>query len=174
MSGIVPGKIRSALRVAGENALVSLLAYLGGLYLTVPLGGTSSLIGALWAAISGLVVLQATRQDTLASAWLRILGTLIGAVVSAIYLSLLPFSALGMAASIGATVLLCQGLRVPDHARLASITVAIIMVISAKEPGLDPKLNAALRFIESCIGAGIAVAVVAALSPARSSRSAPS
>lgn len=158
-------RIRSALRVAAENALVSLLAYLGGFYVTALLGGGSSTIGALWAVISGLVVLQTTRQDTLASAGLRILGTLIGAIVSAVYLSLLPFNAVGMAASVGATVLLCQGLRVPDHARLASITVAVIMVISARNPGLDPKLNAALRFIESCIGAGIAVAIVAALSP---------
>ena len=62
-----------------------------------------------------------------------------------------------MAAAIGVVMLLCRVLGVPDHARLASITVAVIMVTSTFHPGLNPVLNAALRFSESCIGAALAV-----------------
>jgi uncharacterized membrane protein YccC len=76
------------------------------------------------------------------------------------YLYLLPFSPIGMAVSIGLTVLLCQALKVPDHGRLAAITVALIMVISSGNPELSPFANAALRFIESVIGAVIAVLAV--------------
>ena len=62
-----------------------------------------------------------------------------------------------MAAVIGVVMLLCQVLGAPDHARLASITVAVIMVLSTLHPGFNPVLNAALRFSESCIGAALAV-----------------
>ena len=102
-------------------------------------------------------MLQSTRRNTWSSACLRILGTLVGSIISAVYLSRLPFSALGMAACIFATVLLCHTVRIPDHARLAAITVALIMVMSGIHPGLSPVLSAVLRFCESCIGTAVAV-----------------
>jgi uncharacterized membrane protein YccC len=139
-----------------------LLAYLAGLHLTLVIPSVSAHIGALWCVISGLVVLQATRRETVASAWLRVLGTLIGALVSAIYLLFLPFSPIGLAVSIGITVLLCHAWRVPDHARLASITVAVIMVVSTVHPQINPLVNAGLRFVESCIGTVLAVLAVLA------------
>ena len=45
-------------------------------------------------------------------------------------------------------------------ARLAALTVVLIMVTSNMHPQLDPIINAALRFSESCIGATIAVLIV--------------
>ena len=94
------------------------------------------------------------------SAWLRVLGTFVGAVISSIYLSFLPFSPLGMAVTVGVTVLLCQFIGIPDHARLAALTVAVIMVISSLHPEYHPFLNALLRFMESAIGTVLAVVVV--------------
>jgi uncharacterized membrane protein YccC len=128
-----------------------------GFSLTSLFHGASAGIGGLWSLISGIVVLQSTRRNTWSSACLRILGTLVGSIISAVYLSRLPFSAVGMAACIFATVLLCHTVRIPDHARLAAITVALIMVMSGIHPGLSPVLSAVLRFCESCIGTAIAV-----------------
>ena len=82
--------------------------------------------------MSGIVVLQATRRETLSTASLRILGTLIGSIFSAAYLSLLPFSPIGMAGCIFATVLVCLVARIPDHARLGAVTVAVIMVVASR------------------------------------------
>ena len=146
--------------VAIQNALVSLAAYLVGYYFTASFHGRSSSIGGLWSLVSGIVVLQATSRDTWKSAVLRVLGTLIGAMLSGFYLYLFPFSPVGMAVSVGLTVLLCQMVEVPDHGRLAAITVALVMVISSGNPELSPFANAALRFIESVIGAGTAVLAV--------------
>ena len=151
-----------AVRIAIQDALVCLLAYLAGFYFTRTLYGSEMQIGALWSVISGIVVLQATRRDTMATAWLRTLGTLIGSIISAVYLLLLPFSPIGMALSIGITILLCHVCRVPDHARLAAITVAVIMVVSAAYPHMNPLVNAGLRFGESCIGTALAVLAVLA------------
>ncbi len=147
-------------RIAVQDALVCLLAYLAGFYFTRALYGSEMRIGALWSVISGIVVLQGTSRETLATAWLRTLGTLIGAIISAAYLLLLPFSPFGMALSIGITILLCHTFRVPDHARLAAITVAVIMVVSTAYPGMNPLVNAGLRFGESCIGTVLAVLAV--------------
>jgi uncharacterized membrane protein YccC len=65
-----------------------------------------------------------------------------------------------MAIAIGLTVLICHTFRVPDHARLAAITVAVIMVVSGADPRMNPLTNAALRFGESCIGTALAVLAV--------------
>jgi uncharacterized membrane protein YgaE (UPF0421/DUF939 family) len=151
---------RNALRIAVENTLVCLLGYLGGYHVTALFYAPSAALGGLWALISGIVVLQATRRETWSSAWLRVLGTFIGAVISAIYLFLLPFSPLGMAVTVGVTVLLCQFIGIPDHARLAALTVAVILVISSLHPEYNPLMNALLRFMESTIGTVLAVMVV--------------
>ena len=151
---------RDAARVALQSALASLVSYWCGFYFTSFFHGASASLGGLWSLISGLVVLQATRRNTWSSAWLRILGTLVGAIISAVYLSVLPFTALGMAASMLVTILLCHAARIPDHARLAALTVAVIMVLSSDNPTLSPVLSAALRFTESCIGTAIAVLTV--------------
>lgn len=73
---------------------------------------------------------------------------------------MLPFSPIGMAVSVFATVMLCHGARIPDHARLAAVTVTVIMVIANLNPTLNPIQNALLRFSESCIGTVAAVLVV--------------
>jgi len=148
---------REELRMAVLSAAVSTLAYLGGSRFTALFHGASAVVGGLWSMISAVVVLQATRRETITSASRRVLATLIGAVISAIYLLVFPYSLVGMAVCIGATVLLGQVTGSPDHARLAAITVAVIMVTSSVSPTLSPILNAALRFAESCIGAGTTV-----------------
>ena len=151
---------RDRISVAIQNAVVCLAAYLAGSFFTSSFHGRSSSIGGLWCLISGIVVLQATSRDAWQSAVLRVFGTLIGATIGGLYLYLLPFSTIGMAVSIGLTVLVCQVLNTPDHGRLAAITVALIMVLSSANPELSPFANAALRFSESVIGAGIAVLTV--------------
>lgn len=157
-----PAMLTDNLLIALRIALVSLLAYQLGASFTALFHASSASVGGLWSAVSGVVVLQATRRDTWTSAGLRVLGTAIGALISAVYLSLLPFSTPGMAASVFATVLLCQLARIPDHARLASITVMVIMVIAHLSPGLNPVHSALLRFAEAFIGTAVAVLAVLA------------
>jgi uncharacterized membrane protein YccC len=161
-SGKAMEKVPGPVHIAVQYALVSLLAFVIASNVTVLMQGTADLapIGALWAMISGIVVMQETRKSTLDSAWLRILGSLAGAIISAIYLLFLPFNPLGMAILIGLTVLICQGIGIPGHARLAALTVAVVMVVSGLNPAINPLVNASTRFIEVIIGSMVAVAVV--------------
>ncbi len=145
------------LRIPAEIAVAALVAYLLGFWFTSLFPGYLPKIGGLWSAISAIVVTQASRRETTSSASLRILGSAIGAITSAVYLMLLPFHPLGMALAIFATVLLCSAAHIPSHGRLAAITVIVVMVTGSLDPKLSPGLNALLRFLESCIGTGVAV-----------------
>ena len=111
--------------------------------------------------ISGIVVLQATSRDAWQSAVLRVLGTLIGATIGGFYLHLFPFSTIGMAVSVGLTVLLCQALKRPRSRSLGRHHSSPDHCDSSGNPELSPFANAALRFSESVIGAGLAVVAVA-------------
>jgi uncharacterized membrane protein YccC len=153
-------QLREVIRVAVLSAVVSSLSFLVGSRFTALFHGSSAIVGGLWSMISAVVVLQATRRGTFDSAWRRLFGTLIGAVLSAIYLSLLPFSVAGLALCVGLTVLAGQAAGAPDHARLAAITVAVVMVTAKADPTVSPVLDAALRFVESGIGTAITVAAV--------------
>jgi uncharacterized membrane protein YccC len=150
----------NALRMAVLSAVVSGLAFLGGSRFTALFHGMSALLGGLWSMISALVVLQSSRRHTIDSSLRRVLGTLIGAVVSAVYLSVLPFSAWGMVACVGVTVLIGEMVGAPDHARLAAITAVIVMGTVVANPAVPPAVAAALRFTEACIGTAVAVAAV--------------
>lgn len=145
------------LRIPAQIALAALVAYAIGFSFTSLFPGYLPKVGGLWSAISAIVVTQNSREESMSSASLRILGSAIGAGVSAVYLSLLPFHPLGMAAAIFVTVAICMALKVPGHARLAAITVIVIMVTASLDPRLNPGLNAMLRFLESCIGTGVAL-----------------
>jgi hypothetical protein len=50
--------------------------------------------------------------------------------------------------------------NIPSHGRLAAITVIVVMVTGSLDPKLSAGLNALLRFLESCIGTGVAVVSV--------------
>jgi len=154
-----PPTVNSAerLRIPAEIAVAALVAYLVGFWFTSLFQGYLPKIGGLWSAISAIVVTQATRRETTSSASLRILGSAIGALTSAAYMSLLPFHPLGMALAIFATVVLCAAVNIPSHGRLAAITVIVVMVTGSLDPKLSPGLNALLRFVESCLGTGVAL-----------------
>jgi uncharacterized membrane protein YccC len=160
---------RANVVIAVRTAIVCLLAYLAGSAFTSLFHAGTTVLGGVWSVVSGIVVLEATLEDTRGSAMLRVLGTLIGATVAAIYLSFFRFDPLGMAACVGVTVLFCQAIGVPDHARLAAITIVIVLAVSVAVPAMRPVENALLRFVESCIGAGVATIAVL-LTPGRRAR----
>jgi len=58
-------------------------------------------------------------------------------------------------------MLVCHAARIPDYARVAVLTIAIVMLQGSLHSTLSPIVNAALRFVESLLGAGMAVIVVA-------------
>ncbi|MGA9851421.1 MAG: FUSC family protein [Gammaproteobacteria bacterium] len=142
-----------------EGGVVGSLAFLIGQHLTHAVEGPGAIIGAIWSAIAGLVVLQAGRHDILKFSALQAVGTFMGALISGLYLLMLPPSIWGLALCTFLTAVACYAVRIPDQARLASAAAVVIMGISILSKRTSPLENAALRFIESVIGLALAIAV---------------
>jgi len=149
--------------VGFEGICITLLGFYLGSRFTSIFHGSSSQIGGVWSAISGLVVLQSTIRETLKSSLLRMIGTAIGAIICALYLWLFGFSLLGMAFCAGLTLSVCYLLDIFEYARLAAATVVIIAVVSGSSPGISPFLDAFLRFSEATIGVGVCILCVYAM-----------
>lgn len=150
---------KSIVSVSIWNMVITLFAYLCGSYFTALFSEPTSAIGGLWSVISGIIVLESTREDTVRSAKFRIVGSLIGSVVSGIYLFYFPFTVIGYSVCIGIGAMVCHLLRLPKHIKLSGVTISMIMIVSTIRHELNPFLNAGLRFVESGIGAGVAVFV---------------
>ncbi|HEY1773927.1 MAG TPA: FUSC family protein [Gammaproteobacteria bacterium] len=142
-----------------EAGVVGSLAFLIGQHLTHAVEGPGAIIGAIWSAIAGLVVLQAGRHDILKFSALQAVGTFMGAIISGLYLLLLPPSIGGLALCTFLTTVACYTVRIPNQARLASAAAVVIMGISILSKQTSPLVNAELRFLESVIGLALAVAV---------------
>lgn len=134
-------------------------AFLFGYNFTALFHEPTSLVGGLWAVISAIIVLEATNKETFSSAKNRIVGTLIGALVSGFYLFFFQFTIIGFLITIGVGVLLCLLLKLHASIKLTTITISVIVIVSAISKDLHPLTNAGLRFVESAIGTATAIIV---------------
>lgn len=152
---------RVHLGAAFVKCLAVLLAYFFGNYVTGHFHEGSRYIGAILACTSAIVVLQANDlKNSLHNAWLRVLGTFIGAFIAWVYLLFYPFTILGMIVTVFILEIICMLLKVPDNGKMATITLSVILIISREYPGLPPWANGLLRFSESAVGAGIGIFMV--------------
>ena len=90
-----------------------LLAYLTGMYVTGTLHAPSRWMGAMLACTSVVVVLQSPGyKESLRPGLMRVLGTFLGALIAYLYLSLLPFSVVGMLVSVFVLEMICMWLNI--------------------------------------------------------------
>lgn len=153
------GNIRCDVWLILQITIVSAIAYLAGFHLTSLFHPLTATIGGLWAVISAVIVLQQDQEETRTSAWQRIMGTFIGAVLSGLYLFLFPFTVIGYALCMGAGTLVCFLVGLPSHVHLTGVTISVIMIVSFISQDIDPMVNVSLRFAESSLGAILAVLV---------------
>lgn len=142
-----------------QNIVIVFCAFLCGFYFTGLFHEPTSFVGGLWAVISGIIVLESTARDSLRSAKARIIGTLIGSIISGIYLYLFEFSILGYGICVGVGILICHILKLKQAVKLTAITISVILIVTTIEKELHPMINAGLRFAESAIGTAIALLV---------------
>ncbi|CAM3561852.1 FUSC family protein [Paraphotobacterium marinum] len=125
--------------------------------LLIPNQETLSLISGLWCAISAIVVLHDNRKATLHAAIIRGLGSLIGAVISGLFLSYFVASFWLLIPMIIITAFLCSLFKFEEGLRLALITVTVVFAVSLVSPDVSGYENAIYRFIESLIGIAFAL-----------------
>jgi uncharacterized membrane protein YccC len=115
-----------------------------------------------WAAITALIVMQSNVGATLNASRTRLAGTAVGAVVGGVFVGVFGMSAMGFALAVTIAFFVCDLLHLADSQRLATVTVAIIMLIPHTSAAWVIALH---RFTEVALGILIALAVSLTLWP---------
>jgi uncharacterized membrane protein YccC len=110
-----------------------------------------------WAAITAMIVLQASLGAAIKESWVRVVATAIGACVAMPFVAFFGQSLAVFGVAVFVTVVLCSALRLQAGLRVAATTVAIIMLISHPGRPWAPGIH---RFLE--VSFGIIVALVVA------------
>src|SRR5262245_61362209 len=107
-----------------------------------------------WAAISALIVMQSNVGAPVSASRSRLLGTAVGAVIGGLFAALFGASLLAFALAVAIAFFLCDALRLAESQRLATVTVAIIMLIGHTTSAWIVALH---RFSEVALGIVIAL-----------------
>ncbi len=109
-----------------------------------------------WAAISALIVMQSNVGATLSASRTRLAGTAVGAVIGGLFFALWGANTLAFALAVAIAFLVCDVLHLAESQRLATVTVAIIMLVGQTSSAWVIALH---RFSEVALGILIALAV---------------
>ncbi|MBV9771934.1 MAG: FUSC family protein [Bryobacterales bacterium] len=156
---------------AVESAKQSVKTAIAGL-ISVYITGLFRLPEGYWAAITALIVMQSNIGATLNASRARLAGTAVGAVVGGSFVawfsqSFLGRDMLGFALAVAIAFFLCDLLHLADSQRLATVTVAIIMLIGRNSTAWTVALH---RFSEVALGIIIALVVSLTLWPTHAHR----
>jgi uncharacterized membrane protein YccC len=121
-----------------------------------------------WAAISALIVMQSNVGATLAASRTRLAGTAVGAVIGWAFVAIWGANMLAFGLAIAIAFFVCTQLRLAESQRLATVTVAIIMLISRTSAAWVIAMH---RFAEVALGILIALLVSLVLWPNHARRS---
>ncbi|MEM7009305.1 MAG: FUSC family protein [Thermodesulfobacteriota bacterium] len=146
-------------RAAIETFFVAIIAYVAGYNFSSIFHVGTAEVGGLWSVISGVFVMTEGELLTFKSAKLRVRASFVGCLIAALYLYFFTFGVIGFAISVAIGVYLCHVLNIPDHVKTTSITISVVVIISALVSDIGPIENASLRFVESIIGSLSAVLV---------------
>jgi uncharacterized membrane protein YccC len=117
-----------------------------------------------WAAISAMIVLQSSVGATVNASLNRFAGTAIGAVLGGLFAKLWGGNVWAFGAAATITVWLCASLGLRDSYRLASATVAIVMLTSRAG---SPWAVALHRFLDIALGILVALLITLLMWPSR-------
>src|ERR1700686_4434990 len=94
----------------------------------------SDLLGGMWAVVATVFVFRETRVSSLSAGIARLVATCVSSALCLLYLSLFPFTPVGMAALIGIGTVAMTLLGRRDDIITVGITTAVVMVVSAMSP----------------------------------------
>src|SRR5271154_1042663 len=83
-----------------------------------------------WAVMSSIIVMQSNVEETISASLTRLVGTAIGAIVGGIFLQLYGVHVWVFGIAVMIVVIICIFLNLKQSYRLASVTVAIILLVN--------------------------------------------
>jgi uncharacterized membrane protein YccC len=150
--------VSSIPRRLGRRALVHSARTAVAAVLSLVVARALGLPEAYWSTITTLIIMQ----STLGAAWTvseqRLAGTAVGAVMAGLLTTYFGSNLMAFALGVFALGLTCAALRLDDAYRLASVTLAIVMLIARPEKAW---IVAAHRFVEVAVGIAVGLALTA-------------
>ena len=130
------------------------------------LSRADDLLGGMWTVIATIFVYHESHRQSTAAAFTRAAATLLSFGLCLIYLLILPFHPLGLAALIGVGTVVLILIERADHVGTAAITTAVVMVVAAVSPH-DAWEQPILRLFDTALGiaVGLVASSIAALLP---------
>jgi uncharacterized membrane protein YgaE (UPF0421/DUF939 family) len=141
---------RRALAHSARTAVAAVLSLVVARALRLP--------EAYWATVTTLIIMQSTLGAALTVSEQRLAGTAVGAVMAALLTTYFGSNLMVFGLGVFALGLICAALRLEDAYRLASVTLAIVMLIARPEKAW---IVAAHRFVEVAVGIAVGLALTA-------------
>jgi uncharacterized membrane protein YgaE (UPF0421/DUF939 family) len=113
---------------------------------------------AYWATVTTLIIMQSTLGAALTVSEQRFAGTALGAVMGALLTTYFGSNLMVFGLGVFVIALICAALRLEDAYRLASVTLAIVMLIARTKQAW---IVAAHRFVEVTVGIVVGLALTA-------------
>ena len=113
---------------------------------------------AYWATITTLIIMQSTLGAALTVSEQRFAGTALGAVMGALLTTYFGSNQIMFGLGVFAIGLICAAVCIEDAYRLASVTLAIVMLVAHNNQAW---IVAAHRFIEVSVGIAVGLALTA-------------
>jgi uncharacterized membrane protein YccC len=127
----------------------------------------AGLTDGYWGSISAIIVLQSNVGSTVTASRDRLIGTLIGAAVGAIF-TLLGMSIWIYLLAVVVAMVACSLLGLKNSSRLAGVTVTILMLVHRTPSGFWSNWTLPLhRVLEVLLGIMVALAVSTLVLPSR-------
>ncbi len=130
-------------------------------------GHPDNLVSGLWSAVSAVMVSQIHLGSSFRAAWVRFLGTAIGAGMSGIFITFLGVNPFSLGTSIATTIIICNVANLRANLSLTCTTVAVVMVLWDLNPAISPWKFAFFRLLNSCIGISVAIGIAYLIWPQR-------
>lgn len=119
--------------------------------------GPSDFLGGMWAVAATIFVFRDTRARSVSAGIARLIATCVSFVLCLLYLSIFPFTPVGMAALIGIGTVVMALLGRRDDIITTGITTAVVMVVAAMSPE-DAWHQPLLRLADTMVGVTVGAA----------------
>jgi uncharacterized membrane protein YccC len=124
-------------------------------------------VSGIWCVIASIFGLQPTLGGTYKAVWNRFLGVLLGSLIGAFFAFALGAHPFVLGCAIFTAVIVCFIFGLQDNYRMAALSVAVIMVPWGFNPVMSPWTYAFFRFLDTCVGLGVAIFVAQAVWPSQ-------
>jgi uncharacterized membrane protein YccC len=116
----------------------------------------SDLLGGMWAVVATVFVFRDNRVNSMSAGLARLIATCVSFALCLLYLLLLPFQPLGMAALIGVGTVVMMLLGRRDDIVTTGITTTVVMVVAAISPQ-DAWQQSLLRLVDTIVGIAVGI-----------------